>query len=84
MSPFANLDVYVGGGTAFLTSDAESFGSSSTTSSLSGGAMAAVSYMRPLSNAWSIGGEAKWLYFDKYDDMVVSLQLMVSYKFLEW
>jgi len=84
MSPFDNLDVYVGGGSAFLSSDAESFGSTSATSSLSGGAMAAVSYMRPLSDAWSIGGEAKWLYFDKYDDMVVSLQVMVSFRFLEY
>jgi hypothetical protein len=84
MSPFDNLDVYVGGGSAFLNSDAQSFGSTSATSSLSGGAMAAVSYMRPLSDAWSIGGEAKWLYFDKYDDTVVSVQVMVSFKFLEW
>jgi len=32
---------------------------------------------------WSLGGEAKWLYVDKYDDMAVSVQVVVSYKFLE-
>jgi hypothetical protein len=84
MSPLDNMDVYVGGGGAFETTSSEAFGSTASTGSLSGAAMAAVSYMRPLSDKWSLGGEAKWLYMDKYDDMVVSVQVMVSYKFLEW
>ena len=84
MSPLDNVDVYVGGGGAFETTSSEAFGSTASTGSLSGAAMAAVSYMRPLSDTWSLGGEAKWLYMDKYDDMVVSVQVMVSFKFLEY
>jgi len=84
MAPFDNVDVYLGGGGAFETTSSEAFGSTSATGSLSGAAMAAVSYMLPLSEKWSLGGEMKWLYMDKYDDMVVSLQVMVSYRFLEW
>ena len=78
------IDVYAGLGSFFLYSNTESFGSNVTASALSIGFSAGVSYMTPLDTDWGIGGELKWYHLDKFSDDTITLQVMVSYRFLEW
>lgn len=79
-----HIDVYGGLGSFLLYSNTESFGSSVTQSSLSIGFSLGVSYMTPLEGDWGIGGELKWYHMDKFSDDNITLQVMVSYRFLEW
>lgn len=79
-----HLDIYAGMGSFLLYSNTESFGSSVTASAMSVGFSLGVSYMTPLDGDWGIGGELKWYHMDKFSDDNITLQIMVSYRFLEW
>lgn len=78
------IDVYAGMGSFLLYSNTESFGSNVTASAMSVGFSLGVSYMTPLEGDWGIGGELKWYHLDKFSDDTITLQVMVSYRFLEW
>jgi len=78
------LDIYGGMGSFLLYSNTESFGSSVTASAMSIGFSLGASYMTPLEGDWGIGAELKWYHMDKFSDDTITLQVMVSYQFLEW
>jgi len=78
------LDIYGGMGSFLLYSNTESFGSNVTSSAMSVGFSLGASYFTPLEGDWGIGAELKWYHMDKFSDDTITLQVMVSYRFLEW
>ena len=78
------LEAIIRTGSFLLSSRTESFSSKVTTSTLSVGFGVGLSYMAPLDTDWDIGGEIKWYHMDKFDDDNITLQVMVSFRFLEW
>ncbi len=79
-----HLAVFVEPGSYLLYSTTESFGTKVTSTALSVGYALALTYLSPLDADWSIGGELKWYHMDKFSDDNIILQVMVSYRFLEW
>lgn len=78
------LEVLAATGSYLLYSNTESFGSRVTSSALSIGFAIGLSYMTPVKRDWGVGGEIKWYHMDKFDDDNIVLQVMVSFRFLEW
>jgi hypothetical protein len=78
------LDIYASPGSFLLYSTTEAFGTKVTSTVLSVGYAVALSYMSPLEGDWQIGGELKWYHMDRFSDNNIMLQVMVSYRFLEW
>ncbi len=84
MSPLPALEANVGFGSAISTATVESFGNTSNSSAFGSAFMASVAYLVPLSENLRLGGELKFMRINKYEDDNLSLQVTLSYRFLEW
>lgn len=84
MSPFQNFEVNLGTGLAFSTVNNTSFGNESTSTDGGSTYMISTGYYFPLSKELQLGGELRGMKIKKYNDYLISLQLSVTYKFLEW
>jgi len=83
-STLPNLGVLFGSGVFFLSSNSEAFGDNVSSSQLSVGFTGAATYLHPLNDDISIGGEIKYYYISKIQDADLSIQILFSYKFLSW
>ena len=79
-----NFELKGGGGAYFMFNYGELYGSSIYSSVFSLGYHAGVSYLQPLNNDISIGGEIKYFYISKLQDSDLSFMFLISYKFLTW
>jgi hypothetical protein len=79
-----NLEILAGAGIFILYSSSEAFGSTAVSTVISPAFLASACYLIPLSDSFKIGAELKWYRFDRFDDNNVGLQVLVSYKILEW
>lgn len=78
------LELKVSSGIFLLYNSGEAFGDEINSSQISIGYSAAATYLHPLNNVISIGGELKYYYVSKLQDADLSLQFVFSYKFLEY
>jgi hypothetical protein len=78
------LEGYIASTSYLLYSHTSSFGNSVYGTMLSIGFSAALSYMWPINDDWSIGGELKWYQIEKSNDRNGMFQVVISYQFLEW
>ncbi|HET7898813.1 MAG TPA: hypothetical protein VFL47_14110, partial [Flavisolibacter sp.] len=72
-----------GSGVYFLTTNLDYRGKT-TSNKLSIGWMAAASYIFPLSEKLGLGTEAKWMNAAETSNGILSLQLQLVWKFLNW
>lgn len=79
-----NFEVKGGSGAFFMFNYGELFGSNIYSSVFSLGYHAGASYIQPLNDNISIGGEIKYFYISKLQDSDLSVQVIISYKFLSW
>lgn len=79
-----NFELKGGSGAFFMFNYGELFGSSIYSSVFSLGYIAGASYIHPIHEDISIGGELKYFYISKLKDSDLSLQILFSYKFLSW
>jgi hypothetical protein len=84
MSPFKNFEVNLGTGHAFTTVNNTSFGNESTSTDGGSCFMLSTGYYFPVSKDLQLGGELRGIKINKYDDYLISLQVSLAYKFLEW
>ena len=84
MSPFKNFEVNLGTGHAFTTVNNTSFGNESTSTDGGSAFMISTGYYFPVSKDLQLGGELRGMKIAKYDDYLISLQVSLAYKFLEW
>lgn len=84
ISPFKNFEVNLGTGHALTTVNNTSFGNESTSTNGGSAFMISTGYYFPLSNDLQLGGELRGMKIAKYDDYLISLQVSLAYKFLEW
>jgi hypothetical protein len=84
MSPFKNFEINLGTGHTFTTVNNTSFENESTSTDGGSSFMLSAGYYFPLSKALRLGGELRGMKINKYDDYLISLQVSLSYKFLEW
>jgi hypothetical protein len=79
-----NLEFKFSSGVFLLYSSGEAFGDEIKSSQISIGFSGAATYLHPLNDLISIGGELKYYYVAKIQDADLSLQFVFSYKFLEY
>ncbi|MBK7629431.1 MAG: hypothetical protein IPJ23_01680 [Ignavibacteriales bacterium] len=79
-----NLEVKFGPGVFLLYNRGEVFNEKIKNSLISIGMTTGVTYMHPLSEDISIGGELKYQNISKMQDSDFAIQIMFSYKFLHW
>ncbi len=79
-----NLEGYIASTSYLLYSHTRSFGNSVYGTMLSIGYSAALSYMWPIDDDWNVGCELKWHQIEKSQDTNGMIQVVVSYRFLEW
>jgi hypothetical protein len=79
-----NLEFKFSSGVFLLFSSGEAFGDEIKSSQISIGFSGAATYLHPLNDLISIGGELKYYYVSKIQDADLSLQFVFSYKFLEY
>ena len=84
MSPFMNLEINLGLGTAISTATIESFGHTSSSSEIGSTYMGSVAYLLPLSKNLRLGGEIRYMRINKFEDNNMTLLVTLAYKFLEW
>lgn len=77
------FNVFAGSGVYFLNTNLD-YAGKSTSSKLSIGWMAAVSYIQPLGKNTGLGTEIKWLDAAESTDGSLSLQLQLVWKFMKW
>jgi len=78
------LKITAGSGAYILYTYTKTFGPEVSPNVTSGGIVAAVSYLRPLSRQWSIGGEVKYYSMTKFSDSNLGLQFMAAFRIAEW
>ena len=84
MELFDNFEMASGVGVYFLFSEIDSYNNKVSSSVFSNGYYASLSYLHPLNDDLSIGGELKYYYLSKIEDADLSMQLVVKYSFLEY
>jgi hypothetical protein len=77
------LDLFGGGGYYLLNSNLDYHGTVNT-QTWSLGWMAAASYTHRLSDNWGVAGEIKWMNATESQDAVMTFQVQLVWKFLEW
>lgn len=78
------FEVNGGWGAFFMFNYGSLYGSSIYSSVFSLGYHAGASYIHPLNDDVSIGGEVKYFYISKLQDSDLSILFLVSYNFLSW
>jgi hypothetical protein len=76
--------ITAGSGIYLLYTYTKTFATEVSPMVLSGGIAAAVTYLRPLSRQWSIGGEIKYYSMTKFSDTNLSIQFMAAFRIAEW
>ena len=83
MAVTKRLNLFVGSGVYFLRTNLDYRGKT-TSDKISIGWMAAGSYIHPLSANLGLGTEIKWMDATETADGILSLQLQLVWKFLNW
>jgi hypothetical protein len=78
------LEFKFSSGVFLLYNTGEAFGDKIKSSQISIGFPGAATYLHPLNDIFSIGGELKYYYVSKIQDADLSLQVVFAYKFLEY
>lgn len=84
MELFDNFEIASGVGVYFLFSEIDSYNNKVSSSVFSNGYYASLSYLHPLNDDLSIGGDLKYYYLSKIEDANLSMQLVLKYSFLEY
>jgi hypothetical protein len=79
-----NFQVLFSPGIFILLNRGEAFNDQIKSSQISNGFSAGVSYLYPVTDLLSIGSEVKYAQIAKIQDSDITIQLMLSYKFLQW
>jgi hypothetical protein len=79
-----NLELKFSSGIYLLYNSGEAFGDEIKSSQISIGYSAAATYLHPINDVLSIGGELKYFYISKIQDADLSLQVVFSYSFLQY
>lgn len=79
-----NLNILFAPGIFILYNRGEAFSQEIKSSQISNGFTSGITYLQPISDFFSIGGEIKYSQIAKIEDSDVIIQLMLSYKFLHW
>ena len=79
-----HFEAYVGGGFGFLHSTVEFLGDETISSAYTPALMAAGSYFFPLSDDISLGGELRYVYYDRFVDQNIGVQVLLSYRLTSW
>jgi len=79
-----NFELKFSSGIFILNNNGNAFGEEISSSQLSIGYMSAVTYLHPLNEKLSIGGELKYSYISKIQDSNFSAQVIFSYRFLSY
>lgn len=83
MAVTKRLNLFAGSGVYFLRTNLDYRGNT-TSKKLSIGWMAAASYIYPLSATVGLGSELKWMNASETSNGILSLQLQLVWKFLNW
>jgi hypothetical protein len=83
MAVTKRLNLFAGSGVYFLRTNLDYRGKT-TSHKMSIGWMAAASYIQPLSANVGLGTELKWMNATEAANGIVSLQLQLVWKFLNW
>jgi hypothetical protein len=83
MAVTKRLNLFAGSGVYFLNTNLDYRGKT-TSKKLSIGWMAAGSYIHPLSANVGLGSELKWMTASETSNGIISLQLQLVWKFLNW
>jgi hypothetical protein len=83
MAVTKRLNFFAGSGLYFLTTNLDYRGKT-TSKKVSIGWMAAGSYIHPLSEKVGLGSEVKWMNASEASSGIVSFQLQLVWKFLNW
>lgn len=84
MKVLDGLSATTGFGIGIASSTVFGSGETINSSSVSFALMGAVQYMKAINDDFSLGGEARYTSMDLYDDELVSLSILLSYKLLEY
>ena len=79
-----NVKLTAGSGMHLLFNSGEIFGDKIESNQFSIGAHAGVSYIYPINNSISIGGELMYSYISKLQDQTVAIQFIFVYDFLRY
>lgn len=79
-----NLEVKFGPGVFLLYNRGEIFNEKIKSSLISIGMVTGVTYLHPLNDFIAVGGEIKYHNISKIQDSDLTINLMFSYKFLQW
>jgi hypothetical protein len=83
-SSLPNFELKISSGIFLLYNRGEAFGDEIISSQISIGYSAAATYLHPLNDLFSIGGELKYFYISKIQDADLSLQVVFSYNFFQY
>ena len=75
------FSVWLGAGGGLLTSHVEFFGETTDASSFTPYAYLGASYMYPIARDLCLGGEARYVYMERFRDQNFSVQVMLSWQF---
>jgi hypothetical protein len=75
------FEVWVGAGAGLLTSHVEFFGDVTDASSFTPMGFGAVSYLYPIGENLRLGGEARYIYMERFHDQNFSIQAVLSWTF---
>jgi hypothetical protein len=78
------LSATTGFGVGIASSTVIGIGETINSSSVSFALMGAIQYLKPISDKFSLGGEARYTSLDLYDDELISLSILITYKLLEY
>lgn len=84
MKVLDGLSATAGLGLGIESSTVLGIGESINSSALSFAQMGALQYVKAMDDTFSLGGEARYTNLDLYDDHVISLSILVSYKLLDY
>jgi hypothetical protein len=84
MPVIEHVEVYLGAGFGVLYSTVEFLGDKTVSNAYTPAFMAAGSYLHPISENFSLGGELRYVYFDRFVDQNVGLQVLLSYRLTSW
>jgi len=84
MPVIGGFEAYVGAGFSVLYSTVEFLGDKTVSSVYTPSFMAAGSYFFPLSDDLKLGGELRYIYYDRFIDHNLALQVLLSYRLTSW
>ncbi len=79
-----HVEVYVGTGFSVLYSTVEFLGDKTVSNAYTPAFMAATSYLIPLSEDLRLGGEFRYIYYDRFVDQNLGFQVLLSYRLTSW